>query len=191
MKFGFLSTSPTKEQVSKNLGDYVQSIAAAQYYPHIDTTVHREHISDCHLYNDGEIKVIMNSWWMWQSQNWPPSKSIIPLPVSMHISSICADTLLSGDGLEWFKKNEPIGCRDMHTLRLLESKGVRAYYSGCLTLTLNKTYNPVPDNQRDGICFVDPYVHLKKTYCVIYRLCSRYSKRLVQSSNYIISNFLE
>ena len=38
------------------------------------------------------------------------------------------------------KKYEPIGCRDLRTVKLLKNNGVKAYFSGCLTTTLDNNY---------------------------------------------------
>jgi len=62
---------------------------------------------------------------------------------------------LDSKGVAYLEKYQPIGCRDHYTVKLLEEKGIRAYYSGCLTLTLNNY--AVPDNERsDEIYIVDP-----------------------------------
>lgn len=162
MKFGLLVSSPTETQNSKNIGDYVQSLAARQYYPHIDAYIRRECISDYHSIDNEKIKVITNAWWMWNPSKWPPSDDIIALPISMHISPYAAKEMLKKTGgADWFKRNEPIGCRDKATVNLLNSYGIKAYFSACLTLTLYRSYPPVKPSQRKGICFVDPYIPRK------------------------------
>lgn len=48
--------------------------------------------------------------------------------------------------------------RDTNTKEILESKGIKSYFSGCLTLTLGMKYK---DNMKDGhVYFVDPYYEL-------------------------------
>lgn len=137
----------------KNIGDYVQSLAAAQYLPRID-----EYFDKTTDDNGTEtIKMIMNAWYIWKPEKFPVSKRIIPLPISMHISPVCAEKLLSlKKVLDWFKKNEPIGCRDKNTEQLLKLKGIKSYFSGCLTLTLGKKYKY--NGERSGLVFVDPYL---------------------------------
>ena len=65
--------------------------------------------------------------------------------------------MLQGKNLEYLKEHEPIGCRDYYTVGLLKEKGIDAYFSGCMTLTLSETcrYN---GNKREGIYFVDASV---------------------------------
>lgn len=137
----------------KNIGDYIQSLAAAQYLPKID-----EYFDKTADDNGTDvIKMIMNAWYIWSPEKFPVSKRIIPLPISMHISPVCSEKLLSIQKvLDWFKKNEPIGCRDKDTEQLLKSKGIKSYFSGCLTLTLGKKYKY--SGERKGLVFVDPYL---------------------------------
>lgn len=53
----------------------------------------------------------------------------------MHLSPRCP-LLFSSSSLDFYKKYEPIGCRDSWTLSQLTSRGVKAYFNGCLTLSL-------------------------------------------------------
>lgn len=137
----------------KNIGDYIQSLAAAQYLPHID-----EYYDKGGTDSGMQIaKMIMNAWYIWNPERFPTSRRIIPLPVSMHISPLIADRLFSiQEVVQWFKKHEPIGCRDKDTEKLLKSYGINAYFSGCLTLTLGKKYKTT--EERKGLVFVDPYL---------------------------------
>ena len=48
--------------------------------------------------------------------------------------------MLDETSVAFFKRHQPVGCRDMSTVSLLRDKGVEAYFSGCLTLTLGRTY---------------------------------------------------
>lgn len=137
----------------KNMGDYIQSLAAAQFMPRIDE--YYDKTSD----DTGteQIKMIMNAWYIWEPEKFPTSSRIVPLPISMHISPVCSEKLLSLEKvLNWFKKNEPIGCRDKATVKLLKDKGIDAYFSGCLTLTLGKKYKS--SEEKKGLIFVDPYL---------------------------------
>jgi len=131
MKFGLLKYQ--KEE--RNLGDYVQSIAARGFLPKIDTYLSREELD---TYSDDKIKMILNGWFMHQPNHWPPSENINPLFVSFHINESVVNILTSEESINYLKKHEPIGCRDMYTRDVLNGKGVDAYFSGCLTLTLDK-----------------------------------------------------
>lgn len=135
-----------------NIGDYVQSLAAKQFLPQVDSYVNRE----CLGQYTGELsKVILNGWFTHRPETWVPSESIDPLFVSFHVNSSAAERMLSPQGIAYLKKHEPIGCRDNYTVRLLEGKGIKAYFTGCLTLTLDSYANR--QNGDDGkVYIVDP-----------------------------------
>lgn len=143
------------KQSGYNLGDYIQSLAAKQYLPHVDHYISRDHLSE---YNREKVKMIMNGWYMGNPANWPPSKLIDPLFVSMHINESAKETMLQDAGVNYFKLLErPIGCRDMFTTRILQEKGINAHYSGCLTTTLDLKYKS--DYKTDNIYIVDPFYY--------------------------------
>jgi|TARA_B110000879_G_scaffold118253_1_gene157108 hypothetical protein len=75
-----------------NIGDYVQSIAAKQYFSNIDLLLNREYLNDKNI---EECKLIMNGWFMYKTKNWPISSNINPLFVSFHLNAHIADKLLS------------------------------------------------------------------------------------------------
>lgn len=143
MKKGLLVYTHNSERIF-NIGDYVQSIAARQFIGKPDVFVNREALD---TYSGEQIKLIMNGWYMHNPDNWPPSDVIEPLFVAFHLNKLAEKGMLSPEGVEYFKKHEPIGCRDKHTVELLKSKGINAYFSGCLTLTLGETYRhiDIPD----------------------------------------------
>ncbi|MEM0654127.1 polysaccharide pyruvyl transferase family protein [Klebsiella huaxiensis] len=133
-----------------NLGDYVQSTAAKQFLPQVDKYVTREGM---HLYDDDNIKMIMNAWYMANPDNFPPSNKIEPFYISVHLNSSIIDQIFRPEVIAHFKKFQPIGCRDNHTRDLLLAKGIDAYYSGCMTLTLGHTYKR--ENITDEVIFAD------------------------------------
>lgn len=143
----------------QNIGDYVQSIAAEQFFDKIDSYIHVEHTSEFKSCPE-HIKVIMNGWYMTNPENWPPSSDIIPLFISFHITPDASEKMLDTNGVEYLKKYAPIGCRDVETKDRLIEKGIPAYFSGCLTLTLGLKYK---DNCKSGeVIFVDPYYEFHK-----------------------------
>src|SRR5690606_5637430 len=106
-------------------------------------------------YKGEPIKLIMNGWFTHNHHNWVPAENIDPLFVSFHMNNTAAPFMLSEKGIAYLKKHEPIGCRDQFTADTLKAKGIDAYFSGCLTLTLD-TYK-VDDSERgDDIYIVDP-----------------------------------
>ncbi len=155
MKKGLLIWKAQKKN-RKNIGDYIQSVAAEQYTGDDVVFVQAE---QTHEYSGEPVKLIMNGWFMHKPENWPPVKQIVPFLTSFHINPAIAERMLSEKGIEYFKeyvkKYGPVGARDKGTERLLKSKGIEAYFSGCLTLTLGKTYKHNPKSE--NIRFVDPY----------------------------------
>ncbi|QXA07127.1 polysaccharide pyruvyl transferase family protein [Acinetobacter pittii] len=135
-----------------NIGDYVQSLAAKQFLPQVDSYVNRERLGQ---YTGEPSKIILNGWFTHHPETWVPANNLIPLFVSLHINSSAASRMLGDEGIAYLKKHEPIGCRDHYTVRLLENKGIKAYFTGCLTLTLDSYAKKEKDN--DGkIYIVDP-----------------------------------
>lgn len=154
MKYGLLV-----EKETRNIGDDIQAYAAKKFLPRIDYYVDRNHIDEFLPDKEEFVATILNGWFLQYTLNWPMSPFIKPLPISMHFTNKdwFWDTTdrayhLLGYGLESLKKIEPIGCRDSHTKKLLEEKGIETFYSGCLTLTLDKYENV---EKQDYICAVD------------------------------------
>ena len=125
-----------------NLGDDVQTLAASRLLPRLDGYVPRDSL---HEVNEPCV-VSMNGFFM-GSKNWPPSPLIEPLFYAFHISPRSKDVVCSPAGLQYLKSKEPIGCRDQGTARLLQSHGIDAYYSKCVTLTFERRQEP-PRNGR-------------------------------------------
>lgn len=153
MKFGLLVTSPIAN--TKNIGDYMQSLAAKQFLPKDFVYVEKEKVSE---FRCGEpTKVIMNGWYMWHPEKWPPTENnLVPLLTSMHFTPITIKEMLQNGGKEYLLAHGPVGCRDTDSCELLSKEGIDNYFSGCLTLTLGKNYSYT--GERKGVCFVDPYL---------------------------------
>ena len=157
MRKGLL-TYPKNSAGIFNIGDYIQSIAARQFIGKPYYYIERERLND---YNGEDVKMIMNGWYMHHPENWPPSEKINPLFVALHINKLAEKEMTSPESIDYFKKHEPIGCRDFHTVKLLNAHGVKAYFSGCLTLTLGKTYRH-NQTEEERIYITDLGVRLKK-----------------------------
>lgn len=142
MKFGLMKYSYTT-----NLGNEIQSIASRQFLPTIDCYIDHEKLNlfEC----SQKVKLIMNGWYLDCPKSWPPSQDIDPLLISMHFSSTRNDTIeviTTKESRDYFSSHDPIGCRDLSTLNLLNELDIDAYYSGDLTLTL-KSENKTNDNK--------------------------------------------
>jgi hypothetical protein len=120
---------------SENLGDEIQSIAAQQFLPEINATIDRDTnniIPNMSLPRADHFRVLYNGWFHSQHWKFPPPPNIEPLFISFHIN----DPDLPPNYKQYLQAHEPIGCRDLHTCKLLERHSIKTYFSGCLTLTL-------------------------------------------------------
>lgn len=161
MKKALLAVS-TERRI--NIGDSIQALAASQFLGEIDTYIEREKLS---LYDGPECCMIMNGWYMIHPENWPPQAAIKPLFVAFHINATAQEAMLREESIAYLKQHEPIGCRDENTMNILKEKGVDAYFSGCLTLTLGENYYT---EENDGkVYFVDPYSMPESSICNAFR----------------------
>jgi hypothetical protein len=143
---------------SNNLGDFIQSLAAKQVLNKMKTfEIDRDELQ---AYKGEKVALIMNGWFMEKSKNWPPSEQIDPLFLSFHLNPTAEKGMLSKKGISYFKRHEPIGCRDHYTRKLLISFGIEAYYSACLTLTLKRDNFISKNSKREGIFVISPLERL-------------------------------
>lgn len=150
MKYGLLSYSENAQFF--NIGDNIQSLAAKQFLTQVDEYVNREKLEE---YAGQKIKMILNGWFTHNIHNWVPSDDIEPLFVSFHMNNTAAPHMLTEKGMSYLKKHQPIGCRDQFTVDILKEKGIDAYFTGCLTLTLD-TYKVDDSLRGEDIYVVDP-----------------------------------
>ncbi len=145
---------------TNNLGDEIQSIAARQFLPSVDLLIDRDDWTTAPPDPQGRFKIILNGWFTRYPERWPPPDLLLPLPISMHITReryrptaprTPAQALLEGEALAYLKRHQPIGGRDLWTVRLLRQHGVDSYFSGCVTLTLGAE----PVARGDYVCAVD------------------------------------
>ncbi|AEI11630.1 glycosyltransferase family 8 protein [Cellulomonas gilvus] len=72
--------------------------------------------------------------------DFPFHENVRPIFVSFHCNR---RDMLTPEAVEYLKAHGPIGCRDWNTVYLLLSMGVPAFFSGCLTTTIDAYYEPV------------------------------------------------
>lgn len=146
MKYGLMYYKDTD-----NIGDDIQTYAARRFLPHIDYYIDRESLN-CFIPKEKEyVSMIMNGWYIHNKCAWPPSPYINPLLISMHFMSIdetdVGDKYIQGIGGKYLKQYEPVGARDIETMKRLERNGIEAFFSGCMTLTLQKFDNIQKNNK--------------------------------------------
>lgn len=81
--------------------------------------------------------------------DFPYHPSVRPLFVSLHINR---PEMLTPAALDYLRSHGPIGCRDWSTVDLLLSAGVDAFFTGCLTSTVDAVVpdhaEPLPPGQK-------------------------------------------
>lgn len=155
MKYYLIGVSKcAKLNHSINIGDYIQALASSQFLPHVDGFLDRD--EDLKKYTGEKCKIIMNGWYMHNPINWPPSNKIDSLFVAFHLNPLAQKEMTSKESISYLRNHQPIGCRDKHTVSLLETQNVNAYFSGCMTLTLGLKYKKKVSCGK--VYFVDPQV---------------------------------
>jgi hypothetical protein len=130
-----------------NLGDDIQALAALSHLPVAHHVIDRDDIAGSEL--PPGTPVVLNGWWT----NYPERLSasactLDPLLTSIHLArtgvlSANGTTVLQAlerpEVLAFLRAHGPVGCRDQATVDVLSERGVAAYFSGCLTLTLERS----------------------------------------------------
>lgn len=130
---------------TRNIGDEIQTLAASRFLPRVDAWVDRDRLDE--FQNAEDHKIILNGWFLHRPQHWPPAPQLKPLITSFHLTKEVmprhnelmiapSSTVLGPTGIAYLRDHAPIGARDLDTLETLLNAGVDAYFSGCLTLTL-------------------------------------------------------
>jgi hypothetical protein len=131
-----------------NLGDDVQSLAAAAMLPRVDAYVERERLDKVRL--PEPHRLVMNSWFAIKRFRGTPSESIEPYYFGQCVGR---PELVNDAWLAEWRRRQPIGVRDTYSVAVLRERGIDAYYSGCLTTFMGRFFHrPV---KREGIVFVD------------------------------------
>jgi polysaccharide pyruvyl transferase len=135
-----------------NIGDDIQALAALQFTKDPDYYIPIDEIGAFKTADSSnKVKAILNGWYTSNPDSWPPSPAITPLFISFYLSDHvfpgyptpgpnahrpATEVLLAAASKDYFKQHEPIGCRDLVTMERMKENGIDAYFSGCLTLTL-------------------------------------------------------
>ncbi len=157
----------------KNIGDYIQSVAAAQYAGADALRVERESLD---TYDGDPVKVVMNGWFMSHPRRFPPSDRIVPLFTSFHVKPNIEDRFFTDEVVAYLKAREPIGCRSTDVVEMMSRHGIKAEFSSCLTLTLGKTFHHMETDAPP--VFVDPVFPRIRRRDGILRLSARFLFRL-------------
>ena len=159
-----------------NTGDDIQSYALENLLPRVDTMVDRENMHTNEHFNNKPTATVMAAWFMGKKWQWPPADCLRPLFTSFHYTDFTnypnkyfrsEYEYISGPGAEYLNAWGPVGCRDLFTMEQLQKRGVEAYFSGCVTLTLPK--QKVTKDAGKYVCLVDVPAAVEKKIRQIYK----------------------
>jgi lipopolysaccharide biosynthesis glycosyltransferase len=85
--------------------------------------------------------------------DFPYHPNIQPIFVSFHVNR---PALLTDEAVDYLRRHGPVGCRDWSTVYLLRSAGVEAFFTGCLTTTVDGALGPGPTATQPRLAMVDP-----------------------------------
>ena len=128
---------------TENLGDHIQIISGLCMLSRLGIQPTRYIDRDNEIRSvpwlddeDGPVGILLNGWFKSNRAEWPPNSKLAPLILGFHIRLFQCPELMSDASVDFFRLHQPIGCRDVHTENLLRSKGVEAFTTNCLSLTL-------------------------------------------------------
>lgn len=143
MKYGLLYYKNTD-----NIGDDIQSYAQEQFLPRIDYMIDRENLEQFVPNEKEYVYTIMNAWYIHDKYNFNFSPYIYPLFISMFFKNFPYEDgvtygtdYLNENVITDLKKYSPVGARDLHTKKIFDNLNIENYFSGCLTLTIEKFPN--------------------------------------------------
>lgn len=84
--------------------------------------------------------------------NFPFHPNIRPIFVSFHVNK---PAMLTPEAIAYLKAHGPVGCRDWQTVALLRAAGVPAFFSGCITTTVDTVFRREGADDRTKSAFVD------------------------------------
>ncbi len=135
-----------------NIGDCIQNIAVENLYKKAGISanelvlVNRDSLPN---YDDEPVKLVMQAYFAeaYGCFPFPWSNKISPIFLGFHLNSTnnSRKMFMERGIYKDLKVYEPIGCRDRNTRDFLLSKGIKAYFSGCMTLTLDRR-EKTPEN---------------------------------------------
>lgn len=116
------------------------------------------------VYRDGNVYqdipedtwYIAFGWYMHdifgKSFNIPFHPNLRPILLSVFVRY---PEMLTPDAIDYLKKYGPVGCRDWQSVAVLRAVGVPAFFSGCLTTTVDTLFPAPPTDRRSGTLRID------------------------------------
>ena len=151
MVYNYYFNRKIQNEEAANIGDYIQSLASLQFLPKNckPYLIDRDKVQ---FYAGTKVKLIMAGWHCLLNGTHYISSQIDPIFTSYHFNDL---NNLPSIYIENIKKFAPIGCRDYKTRDAFIKYGIKSYFSGCLTLTLDIDYGIDEKDRTNEIIFVD------------------------------------
>lgn len=127
---------------TENVGDHIQILAAERLCARAGLTVNFRVDRDDEIAHPPPVAagerpaIVMNGWFKTNPAEWPPHPAYRPIYLGFHMRLFQSPSLVSPEALRHYASHGPIGCRDRYTLSMLRGRGVDAFLSHCLTLSL-------------------------------------------------------
>lgn len=188
MKYGILNHNNNSlafftniEEAVVNIGDYVQSYGVENAYQKIGIKENEIVYCEKHALNNyyfyEKVLLVMNNVYSGYGVNgalnsFPTPEWVIPVFIGFN----CHDEAVIAENKLYFKKWQPIGCRDEKTKEIVKKFGIEAYLTGCSSILFDKR-QCFPKEPK--IYFVDvsenlmemlPEEYLKKSICMSHNL---------------------
>jgi hypothetical protein len=133
---------------TENLGDHIQIIAGLRLFARLGIEPKRYIDRDDEIRSApgldqeaGPVGILLNGWFKTNRAEWPPHPKLVPLILGFHIRLFQCPELISEASIDFFRRHQPIGCRDVYTTSLLKAEGVQAFTSNCLSLSLPRRFD--------------------------------------------------
>jgi hypothetical protein len=155
---------------SNNIGDWVQTIAACQFFPEINLLIERDNYFKTNINKNYNNIFITNGWYWGESKLKYYDYIDTVIPLSIHFSccgfegnkitynNIHYERFIKNNKLHLLNLNKIIGTRDEKTKLFLNQNGIDSDNVKCMTLTL-KRKNPI---EKKNIVIIDERIFLNK-----------------------------
>lgn len=148
MKYGLYYYKNTQ-----NLGDDIWAYAQSLFYPQIDYLIDNTTVYKFKSKDNEKVASIFSAFiepYNNEYSFFPPS-NIIPFFIGSYFRPTMFEFLDTLPMQSYLSKYSPIGCRTRELAELFEEKGIAAYFSGCISLTLPN----MNKKKQNYICLVD------------------------------------
>jgi hypothetical protein len=140
---------------TENVGDHIQILAGLRLLARVGIVPTRYLDRDDELGSapglddeHGPVGILLNGWFKTNRAEWPPHPRLVPLLLGFHVRLFQCPELVSEASLDFFRRHQPVGCRDVYTENLLRSKGIEAFTSHCVSMTVPRRIED-PERQTD------------------------------------------